>query len=256
MVSHTTQHPAILSNGPRKQASSQRQTPSLFGLAELLLKDREQLFRLMREHDNLSTLLPSLLLLTLAGTVPMGIVMGSYSGGWQVLFAAIKVPLILLVTLAICQLPFWTWGKYFRARLQMGQVAGITLSAMATTSLLLLGLCPLLWLVVGGGTAKYHVAILTVVGVFLLSGLGGVRVLFQGLIHVASPADPKQREGLLKMAWVWMGLYTIVGMQVVWILRPFLSHPWAKHESVVFFRSLDSNVYQAIWKTLMGVLGL
>ncbi len=256
MVSHTTQHPAILSKQPRKQTSSQDGSPSLFGLAELLLKDREGLFRLMREHDNLATLLPSLLLLTLAGTVPMGIVMGSYSGGWQVLFAAIKVPLILLATLAICQLPFWTWGKYFRAKLQMGQVAAITLSAMATTSLLLLGLCPALWLVVGGGTAKYHVAILTVVGVFLLSGLGGIRVLFQGLMHVVSPSNSKQRQDLIQMAWVWMALYAIVGMQVVWILRPFLGHPWAKHEAVVFFRSLDSNVYQAIWKTLMGALGL
>lgn len=256
MVSHSAQPSAMMGLGSSSDSSPKGKSLSVFGLAELLLKDRIRLFSLMKEQENLSTLLPHLLLLTLVGTLPMGIVMGSYSGSWQILFAAVKVPLILLVTLAICQIPFWAWGKFFRAQLQVGQVAGVTLSAMATTSLLLLGLCPVLWLVIGGGTATYHVAILTVVGAFLLAGLGGIRVLFQGLTNVASPATKSQEASITQMAWVWMSLYAVVGMQVVWILRPFLSHPWAKDKSIVFFRGLDSNVYEAVLKTLLYVLGL
>lgn len=52
---------------------------------------------------------------------------------------------------------------------------------------------------------------------------------------------------------VWLFLFIIVGMQMAWILRPFLGNP---HEPFMWFRPRTGNFFQAVWQTLQGFLGV
>jgi hypothetical protein len=52
---------------------------------------------------------------------------------------------------------------------------------------------------------------------------------------------------------VWMFLFVVVGMQMAWILRPFLGNP---SDPFMWFRPRNSNFFQAVWQTLQGLVGV
>lgn len=52
---------------------------------------------------------------------------------------------------------------------------------------------------------------------------------------------------------VWLLLFMVVGMQMAWILRPFLGNP---SEPFMWFRPRTGNFFQSVVQTLQGVLGL
>ena len=242
----------------------------LFGLVELLLKDRGQLYQRLQDRERLSRVLPGLLMIALCTSGIVGAILGTYTGGWQILYVGLKLPLLLLLTLIVCYSGFWVWGLYFRTQIKAEQVAALTLASIATTGLLLMGVSPFLWLALGGGISEmkvqqlslsgqetqYHRAILALVCCFGVAAVGGIRVLYRGILAVAKPVEEPRLGGTKLLATVWIGLYGFVGLQMAWILRPYLFHPWAKGRPLTFIRSLDGNVYESVVKTLLSVLGL
>lgn len=52
---------------------------------------------------------------------------------------------------------------------------------------------------------------------------------------------------------VWLLLFMVVGMQMAWILRPFLGNP---NEPFMWFRPRTGNFFQSVIQTLQSVLGL
>ncbi len=52
---------------------------------------------------------------------------------------------------------------------------------------------------------------------------------------------------------VWLFLFTVVGMQMAWILRPFLGNP---NEPFMWFRPRTGNFFQAVFQTIQGLLGI
>lgn len=248
---------------------------SLFGLIELLLKDRPRLYLALRNQEQLAQMIPGFLTITLLAMMIVSGILGTYSSGWQVVFVAVKLPLLLLLTLAVCHASFWSWGLYFRTKLQSSQVAALTLAAVSTTSLLLLGASPILWLAIGEGTTAltklslkqqelhYHRAILALVLTFGLAGFAGLRVLYKGLMAMLSNTAKQVAQGVRggvmgarMMAGVWLGLYSIVGLQMSWLLRPYLFHPWANGRPLTFVRGMDGNVFEAVFKTMLNLMGM
>lgn len=238
---------------------------SMLNLIELLLKDRDSLFKVIQERTEISKILPGLLSITLVGMLLVGGILGTYTGGWQIVYVACKLPLLLLLTLAVCHCSFWTWGQYFRTRLKASQVAALTLASIATMSLLVLGLSPFIWLAMGDGMSSllkltqtaqefhYNRAVITLVVAFGIAGLGGVHVLYQGLQKILS--KPSERTGGTQlMACIWIGMYGFVGLQMSWLLRPYLFHPWANGRPLTLLREIDGNVYASVVKILIRLI--
>ena len=253
---------------PKRAPTSPKKTPpkelppppesigGLFGLLELLLKHRPKLFSLIAHERHLSDLIPGLLWLTLVCAFPVGAILGTYTGGWQIIYAAIKIPLLLLFTLAACFFAFWTWSQYFRTELSPAQVVSLSLSAISITSILLFGLTQLLWLFLDGSSGHYHRAITGLVCVFGLAGLGGVAVLYQGLRMLTWKTSSRRRGGTTAIAGIWITIYGFVGIQMTWMLRPYLFHPWAKGRPLTFLRTVEGSIYDSILRTLLTALGL
>lgn len=51
---------------------------------------------------------------------------------------------------------------------------------------------------------------------------------------------------------IWVSIFAVVGMQMAWVLRPFIGNP---HEPFSWFRPRDSNFFQAVIQTFANLLG-
>jgi hypothetical protein len=180
-----------------------------------------------------------------------GAVMGSFGGvggerAWQVCFSAVKVPFLLLATFALALPSFDVLNTLTGLRDDFGSVLQALLASQAGLAIVLAGLAPytVLWYV---SSTSYRGAI-----------------LFNGLVFaVASGAS----QGLLRRAYrpliarrprhcwllrTWFVLYVFVGIQMAWVLRPFVGEPTMPTQ---FFRSDTwGNAYLIVGRMLWDLL--
>ena len=167
-----------------------------------------------------------------------GVVVGAHRGGLQVLFCAVKVPLILLVTLVVCAAPFLAFARAARLPITARAVITLALASSARFALVLLGLAPFVWLM-EGWSLGYHRVILAVVAVCAVAGVTAARVLFSGLARYGRAGT---RVGLAFVA-----VFGLVGAQTSWILRPFVLRP--RTQGVPFVRALEGDFLGALGTT-------
>jgi hypothetical protein len=180
-----------------------------------------------------------------------GGVMGTFGGlegdrGWQILISASKVPLLLLATFAISLPSFFTLNTLLAVRGDFPIVVRALASSQAGLTIVLASLAPytLFWYASFTG---YQVAILfngLMFGVATFAAQGLLRRWYRPLI-----ARHRQHRILLI---AWLVLYSFVGIQMAWVLRPFVGMPEAP---VQFFRDEAwGNAYvtvaQMIWNAV------
>lgn len=51
---------------------------------------------------------------------------------------------------------------------------------------------------------------------------------------------------------VWVVIYAVVGMQMSWVLRPFIGAPGSE---LSLFRPRTGNFFDAVWRTISGLMG-
>ncbi|MCA9520779.1 MAG: hypothetical protein KC609_07395 [Myxococcales bacterium] len=223
---------------------------------EILLKRRSLFFERVASDPRITREVPTLLTIAFLAAMPVGAILGSYAGGWHILYVALKVPLLLLLSLTICYLGFWVSALYVGLDLLPGQVATLCVGSMAITAIVLLGLAPLLWLVIPSQTSEtsYHLIALTLVAIFGVAGLVGTWQLIRGLRVLAAPSQHSRRAGVWTLALGWIALYAVVGSQLAWVLRPWLLHPWTRG-GLPFIRDLDISIFEAVWRIVGRLIG-
>lgn len=162
-----------------------------------------------------------------------GALMGTYGGfsgdrPWVILFSALKVPLLLVVTFLVCLPSFFVLNTLFGLRDDFATVFRALVVTQAGLTIILLSCAPitLFWY---ASVANYDAAILFNSLMFGLSSLAAqwlLRRLYQPLVA----RHPHHRQ-LMR---VWIVLYAFVGIQTAWTLRPFIGHPGHPAQ---FFRS-------------------
>ncbi len=197
-----------------------------------LLRDRGSLFKRIDSSAGLTELARALIIITAASAAVFGASIGAYRGGVQVVYAAIKVPLVLLLTAAICA-PAWTalraaLGGEASLRVDLVRVLG----GLATVGLVLSALAPLLLVGIAFG-ASYHSMTLLVFGCAAFAGLAGVAIL------VVS----RRSRALWVPLTVFLSLFSIVGAQMSWTLRPYLVRP--RTPEVPFVRSVEGGFIES-----------
>lgn len=174
-----------------------------------------------------------------------GALMGTFGGMTgdrlpQIVFSAFKVPVLFLVTFLLSLPSFFVLNTLFGLRIDFGQVLRALLSAQAGLTMILLSLAPftLLWY---ASSADYPSAILFNAMIFGLSSLAAQRLLLR---YYRPLLDRDSRHRL--MLRLWIVLYAFVGIQMGWILRPFIGNPG---EPARFFREdAWGNAYLVIIK--------
>jgi len=199
-----------------------------------LLRTPNELVEAVSRPGGRATHAPALLAATVIGGALLGAVVGSHHGGVQMLFAAVKTPLLFIVP-PLFALPAveaaWslTGTPVTAARLRAAAMVG-----MARSATLAAALGPFVWLWTTGGVS-YHLAVLAFVGTLILAGLPGLWTVLQAL-----PRPTELRSAVL------LGSLAVLGgvfAQTGWMLRPFVARPKAE---VTFLRSVEQDVYSSI----------
>ena len=164
-----------------------------------------------------------------------GAVVGAHRGGLQVLWCAVKVPLILVLTLVVCTPAFVALARAAGLALGARGVITLSLASCARFALVLLGLAPIVWLA-QGWSMGYHRVILAVVAVCAVAGFAAVRLTFRGLSRAGGAGA--------RVAVAVVTIFALVGAQTSWILRPFVVRPRTEH--VPFVRALEGDFLAAV----------
>ena len=207
-----------------------------------LLRDPQRIAdRCRDERDLREVTIISLACITIGAAVFGGVV-GSFRGGMQITYSAIKLPLALITTLVFTVPALYGFSAGLDRPASLRSLTALTLAAMARSALMLVAVAPLLWLAVDQSLG-YHGAVLITAALYGVSGLTALGLLLRGL------GDGMRR---LALAVALVAVFFVVGGQGAWMLRPFLGRP--AHTDVPFLRAREGtfadSLHQSAWSSL------
>lgn len=210
-------------------------------LAGLLLREPERLLGGDRDDDqtadNLARLAPRLLVITVFGSGLLGLVIGSYRGELQYLYAALKTPLLLLLPVLIGLPAIRAFHGACEVEVGWSRLALAALVSVARTAVLAAACAPVLWLYLSMHP-DYHRAVLAMAATISLVGIPGLLTLIAAL-----PEGGRQRP-LANVASI--AVLGILLAQSGWLLRPFVVRPRAE---VTLLRSVEADVFSSLAST-------
>ena len=178
-----------------------------------------------------------------------GAVMGGYGERLpQVVYSAVKVPLLLLFTTALALPSFFVVNTLLGLRRDWPAALRAVLASQGAVAVVLGSLAPYTALVYASGCG-YHAATTFNGGMFLAAAVaaqGVLRAYYAPLIA----GDPRHRATLR----LWLGLYSFIAVQLGWVLRPFVGSPALRP---AFFRDgAWGNAYvvvaETVWAAVTG----
>jgi len=220
-------------------------------IVERILRNRRVFFAEIRDEIGLRDKIVSMLVASFVFLGLYGGVMGAAHSVPQVLSSAVKLPLLFVVTLFICAPSLYFFNILFGSRQSILQNIALMLTAMTTTSVLLVSLAPVTLFFLST-TSGYQFFKLLNVAIFGIAGSMGLVFLKQGFEHSVD-ADNAEGRGARRMLFVlWMILYAFVGTQMAWTLRPFMGAP---DEPFRIVRQVGGNFYSNVLDSIVSFLG-
>lgn len=178
------------------------------------------------------------------GGALFGFAVGAHRGGLQMLFAAAKIPLVLLVTLAIAAPLLHAIKAALGEPWPFHRIVALSLAAAARASLVLVALAPVVWLVVTTPSISYHKAAAVSLGAYALGGAFALALLRTALgrrlIDFATLAG-------------FVVAFFVVGAQTAWSFRPYLGRPSTDH--LPFVRDREGSFVDAVYWTGRSAVG-
>ena len=214
-----------------------------FGLLARVLRDPVGVVDETDDAQVLQRRLPQLLGMAAAGAALFGVVVGSYRGGLQVPYAALKMPLLLwipvMLTLPATRALWAATGQEVSWR--RTAVAGLV--SMARMGVLAAAAGPALWLVFSL-QPDYHFSVLLLASSLVVVGLPGLSVLMRAL-----PSNGIKTAVAATASLFVLGLCTA---QTGWLLRPFIARPTAE---VALFRPIEEDIFSSLNATTHSAVG-
>ncbi|HEX8344363.1 MAG TPA: hypothetical protein VF657_06400, partial [Actinoplanes sp.] len=164
---------------------------------ERILRDRQGIWQQVVEDRELPRLIGQMLLSSAAALACYGVVLGSFHSVAMAATSAVKLPLLFLVTLAICLPTLYLFNLVFGARLSVRQSLALVMVAITVTAMLALAFAPisLFFLITAPDYGFFKLLNVVILALSALVGLrfltGGMRVLNEhGLLAPARAAAP------------------------------------------------------------------
>jgi hypothetical protein len=221
----------------------------------------------------------SLIIVVLAMTY--GICMGTFAlfrikepSALQVMASMIKVPLLFYLTLIVTLPSLYVFNALVGSRRALGLVVRLLVASLGVMVAVLASLGPIVAFF-SVSTSSYPFILLFNVAVFAVSGALGLTFLLQTLHRLsvldsqppapaevrtqadedsASPLDPLENRVLsqhVKTVFrLWVIVFALVGMQMGWVLRPFVGSP---NTAFAWLRERESNFFQAVFRTVVSL---
>jgi hypothetical protein len=164
---------------------------------ERILRDRDSIWTQIGDERDLGRLIRDMLISSTLALAGYGAVLGAFSDHalLQSPISAIKLPLLFLVTLAICLPTLYLFNLVFGARLQVKQALALVMVAITVISMLAVAFAPisLFFLITANQYSFYkllNVAILT------LAAVVGLRFLTAGMAALNSHNEVRDKARL------------------------------------------------------------
>jgi hypothetical protein len=233
-----------------RPAPAQPHFISDLAVVETIFRDRLIFFREIREESDLNGKIRAMLLSSTVFLALYGGVMGASHSVPQVLSSAVKLPVLFLITLFICAPSLYFFNILFGSRQSILQNIALILTAMTTTSVLLVSLAPvtLFFLMT---TSEYAFFKLLNVGIFAIAGVMGLNFLRQGFAHSVDADNEEGRSARRRLFTAWMILYAFVGTQMAWTISPFIGDPG---QPFILARRAGGNFYADVINSLITLL--
>ena len=161
---------------------------------------------------------------------------------------ALKVPALLLITLAIVFPPVYVSNAFVGARLTFRRVLTSLLASLAITSTALASMATVAFFFALTSGSYDFIKLLHVL-FFAYGGISGLAYLTR---HVKLTASRGGAGVSAKLAILWLFLYMFVGTQLAWVLRPFVGHPG---NQVEMFRPRSGNFYESVVESARNLVG-
>lgn len=204
-----------------------------------LIRDRKAVFRDLKDEQYLKDYFVSSTLATVIFGGLYGAVMGLYAGGLQVLFAAVKVPMLLLISLYVSLPTYYVLNGFFGGDTSLRQLAVLFMVSFAVMAILLVAFLPVtlfFTLTTPERTfATYGFTVLLNVFFFGISGFTAINYLLKGFDTIHG----ENRRWIIPML-IGSAVLIFVGTQLAWVLRPYF------HFSEEFIRPPSGNFYIAL----------
>jgi len=180
-----------------------------------------------------------------------GGVMGAYGGSagprvWQVVYSAVKVPFLLTTTFLLSLPSFVVINTLLGLRSDLARVVRALMATQAGLTIILASLAPFtaFWYISGNA---HQPAILFNGLMFAVASFSAQWMLRREYMPLIR-SNPRHRW----MLRTWLVIYVFVGIQMGWVLRPFIGDPGMP---VQFFREGSwSNAYEVvilmIWRSI------
>jgi hypothetical protein len=182
-----------------------------------------------------------------------GLSMGLWTGGWQLIYAATKVPLLLGGTMVIGFPAMVVLGRVLGCPLDTRDAGCLALATIARTAVVLAAMAPATACfsisLPSASPGTYQTVVFVHVVAFAVSGLVGVTAIGGRLRRRIDDARVRGRVVVL-----WLVIYSFVGAQVTWLLRPYLATPGLPLEYLRSYGPLgmDSNFYVSVFRIVGG----
>jgi hypothetical protein len=209
---------------------------------ESVFREPELLCQETARAESLGSKALTLALQATAGGALYGLTMGMNHSIEQALVSAVKVPLLFLLTLAICLPALHFVGLLLGARVRLGQSLTLLLAGVSLTCTLLAAFTPISLLFLASGST-YPFLLAMHVALFAGCGAAGLRSIHQNFERLRAAAGQGAAAGgaPLSVAGLkaWGALYMFVGAQTAFLLSPFIArdaefHLFNPHHGSVF----------------------
>lgn len=221
-----------------------------FAILMYFLRDRQKFLEEVSKGVRLENKIVALLMSSSVFFALYGAIIGSFSGGLQMIASALKLPALYLITLVICLPTLYFFDVISGSKRSFGQYLALLLASMSIIGVMLFSFAPIT-LFFRLSIDDYRFFKLLNVLVFTITGLVGINVFYRSLIYIKEQ-DSENLKKRTAMIRGWLVLYGFVGSQLGWTLRPFFGTPDKPFE---LFRPLESNFYFHILKVIAGALG-
>ena len=188
-------------------------------------------------------------LITIGGMSLYGFSVGFWRSPLMGAFVAVKMPLLIFLTLACNGLLNGLFGILLGAGFAFRQSLLALLNAFAVAALILGSLAPVTFLLALNAPAPDAPGAVTAHAAYLLThtwliACGGIMANIR--LHQVLAAKAASRFAANATLIAWLAGNGFLGAQFSWILRPFFGSP---HLEVAFLRAdpMRGNFYQSVW---------
>ena len=218
-----------------------------FDTLSLFIRDREAVYKNVKNETNLREYAITAILATIISAALYGAVMGLYAGGIQILYDAVKIPLLLLISLFVSLPTFYVLNGILGGELSLRQMAVLFMISMTIMSVMMIAFLPVtlfFTLTTPERTfTAYGFTVLLNVLFFALSGLTAVSYLLNGFNRIHG-----ENKKWVPAMMIGSAVLAFVGTQLAWVLRPYF------HVSLAFVAPPEGNFYIALFGLIVRLL--